>query len=471
MSALPLIISAPAIGALVVARAPAALARPLALAVSLLSAAVAVAHAAAALTDGQLAEAALSTPLAGTTLALRVDDATAWWSAACALVGVWSVASAARRAATPERLALSIATTSALQLGLLAGDLPGLVLGWAASAWLPRWMLASAHGDADAGVRRAHAWLAVATSAPPLLALCLVVALAPPGAQLSVGAPLPISRGAEAVVFALLAAAILARAATLPLHGWLARLAERGPADVVLLMVSTGLPLHALSTLVLGDAGEHFAARAPLVGGLGLATAAFGAGLSLVQRDLRRAIAVVAIAQSGLGVAALALGGPSSAAAASRLSVATSLAVAGLVVIASAVAARTGTTALARLGGLARSMPIAAWGAVALSLAVAATPGFVAFGAEHAVAASLASAHPLALVLFLASSGAAAIGLFSATLRAFFGPTRPGLARTPELAPRERRVVIACVAVLALSSLLPEGGALRPQVASVEGRR
>jgi len=255
----------------------------------------------------------------------------------------------------------------------------------------------------------------------------------------------------------LLSAACLVRMAALPLHTWFPVAAADVPTAAAMLLAGGVLPLggfglvHVVARLAgpgLGGVGEWFV-------WLGLATAAGGGLAALVQRDLKRLLAFVCLAQVGLAAAGLSMASDAARAGGLHLLLAGGLSGAGLFLFAGVVCQARGSQRLVDLGGLWSSHPFfagLAFAAVASAAAVPGTAGFV--GAVQVLQGTEGRWLGVALVsLGLLCPGAAVVWAF----RRVVGGSFQGDMWTAERWPRRRQVV-----VLALLALLLLGAGLFP---------
>lgn len=212
-----------------------------------------------------------------------------------------------------------------------------------------------------------------------------------------------------------------------PLHGWVRDALAEAPPGVAVVMAGVAARLGGYLLVRLLVGGEHEAARymAPLIGGMGVATALWGALGAVGSKDLRRMGAYASMVPSG--VAALAISGltPLSMDAAVLALFAGGLAAALINGACATVAERAQTRNFALLGGLGPRMPVLAWMLVLAGFAVVGVPGFATFTAELlALMGSLRSAPEAAfgLAVGLAAAGVAVAALL---YRVMFGPPNP----------------------------------------------
>ncbi|MDD3445909.1 MAG: proton-conducting transporter membrane subunit [Zavarzinia sp.] len=179
---------------------------------------------------------------------------------------------------------------------------------------------------------------------------------------------------------------IALKAAMLPLHRWLPNAYAYSPTVMAtfLAMTATKVSIYLmirLADVVFHTPGElgrvNFAALMPPVG---LAMLVFGSAIAITARDLKRLLAFSSIANLGLMLVALGLGGVAGIAAALINLFNHAIIKGGMFATASAIMHRRGSTQLAAMAGLSRQMPAAfaflVIGGLAL-IGVPLTAGFV----------------------------------------------------------------------------------------------
>ncbi len=227
-----------------------------------------------------------------------------------------------------------------------------------------------------------------------------------------------------------------AKSAQFPFHFWLpGAMAAPTPVSAYLhsaTMVKAGVYLLAR----LSPALHETLAWQLLLISVGLATMLTGAYLSFIQQDLKRILAYSTVSSLGLMVMLLGWGTETAVEAATLFLLVHSLYKGALFLAAGAIDHATGTRDLARLGGLARVMPLLALGAGLAALAMSGIPpmlGFIgkelvyeatlphhpATGLDQETAGALLTAAELASNIF----AVAAAGLIA--VRPFYGLPRP----------------------------------------------
>ena len=238
------------------------------------------------------------------------------------------------------------------------------------------------------------------------------------------------------------------RAALFPVHGVLSHAHEHGPTIASVLhgagllgLGSYGFLRFALPLFPQASAGEAFG-RVFVV--LAVVAILYGSLVALVQRDLKRLIAYVSIAQLGfvvLGIFALNTHGLTGSVV---QIVAHGLASCALLVLAGFLYERRGTRLIADFGGLARVLPVFAACFGLATMASLGVPGLGIFAGEFLVLLGAFAANPLAASLATLGLLLIAAALLWMFRRLIFGPIEHDENRgLIDLDWRERTAVIA----------------------------
>jgi NADH-quinone oxidoreductase subunit M len=161
-------------------------------------------------------------------------------------------------------------------------------------------------------------------------------------------------------VWVLLLVGVAAASPLVPLHGWLPDVLEEGPpaAAIFVAGITAALGPYVLIRVGLGVLPEAARWAGPSMAVMGGISAVWGALCATVQRDLRRFVAYVVVANAGLclyGIGALT---PQGIAGAVMSLFAHGLAAAMLVAVATALGSRARTCDVVRLQGLPRDAPV-----------------------------------------------------------------------------------------------------------------
>lgn len=393
-----------------------------------------VAHASSAGTPELLFE----LPIEGLSLGLASDGAVAVLATIVALVHLGALAFTPARTVDSRLGSALLLGEAGTMLGLHGRSPLLLLIGWALST-VP--LLGGPVAASSSLARRA--------AAISIVSLTIAIGLDWMGGTGDWPSALPVAS-------ILWIVASLARLGAPPIHAWVPVGCERAPVALVVPALMCPLPLLALVHLMERSAPDGYTAWLLVV--LGTCGALYGAVLAMVQNDLRRSIGYIQASFLSTLVAAVGTSTRAGAAGAILGVVAGTLAFSGLMFLASAISARTGTCDMRRLGGLHRSSPLGSAMFLLASVAIVGFPGTVGFVSEDLVMQGLVDGHPLATVAVLVAAALNAVTLFRSYERTYLGPASPhGRAPTEieDLLPRERRTVMAWAALIVVGGFLP----------------
>ncbi|MGK3993464.1 complex I subunit 4 family protein [Sorangium sp. So ce1024] len=372
------------------------------------------------------------------------------------------IAAGPRAALDRRSLAAVLATGSAILAVYCAADLVVLAAAWVA-AFLPGAGLIARRAAADRLLRRTYRIFLIGGTAPLVLALGVIAALA---ARRGAALPFDIAEVARAGVpeawqsplFALIGISVLMRMAAVPFHGWLPVLLERGPLGVTVLLAEMQVGVCVLVRVVVPLLPESCAEDMPILAALGLFSALHGAILALTQTDLRRMIGYLVASQKGLVLLGIASMNPQSLSGALLQSFALSISVTGVTMVVWAIEARTGTADVRELGGLVASTPRMAAFFLLLACATIGLPGALTFIGEDLLLHGILHVHPVLAVLMLGATALNGITMFRAFQRAFLGPLRRGARGAAAVEPllfRERAALLSLLALTVTLGVAP----------------
>jgi NADH-quinone oxidoreductase subunit M len=265
----------------------------------------------------------------------------------------------------------------------------------------------------------------------------------------------------------LLVVAVAIATPIVPLHGWLPDVLEEAPGGAAILVAGIVVVIgpYLLIRVGLGAMPEGARWAGSSIAALGVLGVAYGALCAMAQRDLRRFVAYVTVANAGaclFGIGALT---PQGIAAAVVGVFAHGLAAAMLLGFAAGLERRVHTCELARLGGLAGETP-ALGGIAGVGLAVSlGAPGFAGFWGTLLSLLGGFVRHPvLAILLAVALIALAAAHMRVARLTllgSVHGNWRrsrslePFGGRFPDATPRELLALIPLAAVAIILGIWP----------------
>lgn len=324
-------------------------------------------------------------------LAFRLDGLSLLFALIVAGIGIPIFAYSAaymRRAPRSVRFTAILLAFMVSMLGLVtADDLLLLYVFWEATTLTSFLLIGTDHTDRES--RRAAMQALLVTGGG---GLCLLAGLLTLGTTTGIWTLSGlIAAGSVAdhplagVVFGLVLAAAFTKSAQVPFHFWLPQaMAAPTPVSAYLhsaTMVKAGLYLLARLHPVLS---EHVAWM-PLLTGVGVATAVWGAVVALGQTDLKKLLAYTTV--MGLGAIMALLGGSGEGAVMAALTylVVHALYKSGLFMVAGAIDHATGTRDVRDLGGLHTAMPLSFAAAALAAASMAGLPPFLGFVGKEAM--------------------------------------------------------------------------------------
>lgn len=234
------------------------------------------------------------------------------------------------------------------------------------------------------------------------------------------------ARDFQMVVFALIFVAFAIKLPVFPFHTWLPDAHVEAPTAVSVLLAGVLLKMggYGMIRICMGMMPDAAREYAPLLAALAVINVLYGAGLSMVQSDLKKLVAYSSISHMGyvlLGLAALTQVGVNGAA----LQMFTHGAITGLLfLLVGAVYEKTHTREIPRMSGLAPQMPVLATVFVIAGLAALGLPGLAGFVAEYAVFVGAFGPWPVYTALGAAGIVITAGYILWMVERVFFGPAK-----------------------------------------------
>jgi NADH-quinone oxidoreductase subunit M len=266
------------------------------------------------------------------------------------------------------------------------------------------------------------------------------------------GVSLSSSMATTAGVNLLLLAAVLIRKGVFPFHSWVIPLFEHLPLGAATLFAAPQIAAYAAVRLILPSASPNLLS---LIGLASLATAIYGAGLALVQDDVRRALGAFFMSQSALVMAGLDSRTAMGLAGGLALWISTGVALAGFTLTIAALEARRGKLSLARYAGGYERKPLLAVSFLVLGLASVGFPGTLGFAGEEALAHGAFTETPFRGALVLLASALNGITVMRCYFVLFCGArTTSSLAQSVRF--RERVAFLVLVLLLLFGGLFPQ---------------
>lgn len=261
------------------------------------------------------------------------------------------------------------------------------------------------------------------------------------------------------VLFTLFVVAVLVRMGAAPFHSWLPEALEHGSLLGVSFLVSMRTGVYLLARLVIPAFPAETMAAMPLLTGVALLSAVYGAIAAISQHDLTRMVGFLVVSQSGIMLTGLVFGDEHAISGALLYWMGFAVATLGLSLMIAALRARTGSSDMRQLGGVVGRVPHLAAAFFLFGLATIAIPGTLAFAAEDMLIHGALEAHPLLTIVMTAAMVLNSITVVRAFANTFLGQPRPdSVARglLEDLLPRERAVSVALLVALICGGLYPQ---------------
>lgn len=266
----------------------------------------------------------------------------------------------------------------------------------------------------------------------------------------------PLATELGIAVFLLLFIGFAVKTPLFPLHTWLPLMAMEGPVAIVATL--TGLKLGAYGLLRFAVPLAPAAAQELhwLLTGLATIGILYGAVAALAQTNLRRMLAYSSMSHVGLvvlGIASFTLQGVQGAV---LQLLNFTLVAGGSFLLLAMLRQRTGSTDIADLGGVVRTMPLLAALFLLLGLAGMGVPGTSGFPAELLLLLSILETHTGAGMAALFGMVVGAGYFLSIYRQAFLGPAHnPAVIHGSDLLPRERWLMVVVVVVVVAVGIAP----------------
>jgi NADH-quinone oxidoreductase subunit M len=249
----------------------------------------------------------------------------------------------------------------------------------------------------------------------------------------------------------LVVAAVLIRKGIFPVHAWIPEAFEHGRLGPSVLFGAPQLGTYVAATVVFPLASPTMLQATAT---LALITAIYGAALSAIQRDARRACGYLFISQSSLVLAGVASASEQALAGALVLWMASALGFTGFARIVLALEARRGRLDLRTHHGGLDQMPVLAASFLVLGLACTGFPGTLGFVAQELLIDGVVQGFPL--MGFLTVGASAFTGL--SILRMYFSLFCGSRTHTPatRLLRREAITFGAVASLLVVTGMAPK---------------
>jgi NADH-quinone oxidoreductase subunit M len=255
----------------------------------------------------------------------------------------------------------------------------------------------------------------------------------------------------------LVAVAVMIRKGIFPFHSWYPALFSGASMATALSATMPQVAAYSAVRLLIGhvDHPEGVAAELVVLAQLALVTAAYGAALAIVQRDLRNLIGTLAMSQSALVLAGLAGTLPMELAGAFCVWVSSGLALTGIGLVTWALESRAGPIALDTPQGRFWDAPALAGFFLLFGLAGIGLPGTLSFVADDLIVSGTLDDTIHAGLLVIASTVLGGIAMVRGWFHVFGGPPSADGPRHAILT-RERLALTALLAALVGLGIWPD---------------
>lgn len=279
--------------------------------------------------------------------------------------------------------------------------------------------------------------------------------------------PLPgVTMSLQLLTFLLISLAFAIKIPVFPFHTWLPDAHTDAPTEVsvilagILLKLGTYGLVRVSLTLLPGGAREFAGALAVLA----VINIIYGAGICLVQTDMKKMIAYSSVSHMGivlLGVAAAAGTGDLAFRMAALTGATVQMVSHGLITGmlffgVGVIYDRAHTREIAAFGGIAKKMPVWATLFTFAGLASLGLPGLAGFVAEYMVLTSSYSTWPTVTVISILTMILTASYVLWMLKRVLFGPFNTKWDRLPDATFRERLPLLALAAMIVLIGIYPK---------------
>jgi NADH-quinone oxidoreductase subunit M len=244
----------------------------------------------------------------------------------------------------------------------------------------------------------------------------------------------------------LVAVAVMIRKGVVPFHSWYPAVFTAAPMSAALAATMPQVASYAAVRLLVGHA-DGVRAELVLLSQAALVTAAYGAALAVVQRDVRGLVGTLALSQSAMVLAGLSGGLPMELCGALAVWVSSGLALAGIGLVAWALESRAGGLELDSPQGRFADAPALAAFFLLFGLASLGFPGTLSFVADDLIVAGSLGDQPHAGLLVIVATVFSGIAVVRGWFRIFGGPATPDAPRH-QILRRERLPLSLLLAVL-----------------------
>ena len=251
----------------------------------------------------------------------------------------------------------------------------------------------------------------------------------------------------------LVALAVMIRKGLIPFHSWYPAIFSGASLATALVVTMPQVATYTAARLLVGHA-DGVPHELVVLANAALLTAAYGAALAVVQRDIRGLVGMLAMSQSAMVFAGLAGTVPTELCGALAVWVSSGLALTGIGLVTWSLESRGGQVSIETLQGRFADAPELATFFLVFGLAVLGFPGTLSFVADDLIIAGALDDHLHAGVLVIVTTVFAAIAVLRGWFRVFGGPVTVDAPRHAIL-PRERVAFTGLLVILVGLGLWP----------------
>jgi NADH-quinone oxidoreductase subunit M len=266
----------------------------------------------------------------------------------------------------------------------------------------------------------------------------------------------PLPAEFQTMIFFLLLLGFAFKTPVVPFHTWLPDIAMEGPVGITAIMTGLKLGAYGLIRFVVPLAPDAAREFHWLLAGLGITGILYGAVLAMSQTNLRKMLAYSSISHVGLvilGIASFSIQGIQGAL---FQLLNFTIVTGGIFILIGFLHHRTGSTDIASLGGVAKTMPLLASFFFIFGLAGMGVPGTNGFVAENLILISVLKTHLGAGLAALVGIVLTAAYFLTIYQRAFLGPVKNNvIAEALDLRKRELIVVVVISSLILLGGIFP----------------
>jgi len=244
----------------------------------------------------------------------------------------------------------------------------------------------------------------------------------------------------------LVALAVMIRKGLIPFHSWYPAVFSGASLATSLVVTMPQVATYTAARLLVGHA-DGVPHELVLLANAALVTAAYGAALAVVQRDVRGLVGMLAMSQSAMVFAGLAGTVPTELCGALAVWVSSGLALTGIGLVTWALESRGGRISIETLQGRFADAPALAAFFLLFGLAVLGFPGTLSFVADDLIIAGSLDDHVHAGILVIVTTVFAAVAVMRGWFRIFGGAVTIDAPRHAIL-PRERIAFLGLLAIL-----------------------